>query len=147
MNSLPTFETTAATTAVPTAAVHPKITAATSTSSTATSTPSRTSTSTSRALSHGLHRPVGLRQVDLPALHQPDERHDPDLPGDGRHPIDDLDIYDRNLDVVQLRARVGMVFQKPNPFPKSIYENVAYGPRIHGLVRSKTDLDEVVRRH
>jgi phosphate transport system ATP-binding protein len=58
--------------------------------------------------------------------------------------IDDQDIYDRDLDVVQLRARVGMVFQKPNPFPKSIFENVAYGPRIHGLVKSKTDLDEVV---
>src|SRR6185295_4779061 len=47
-------------------------------------------------------------------------------------------------DVVQLRARVGMVFQKPNPFPKSVYENVAYGPRIHGLARSKTELDEIV---
>src|SRR5690606_3131080 len=48
------------------------------------------------------------------------------------------------LDVVQLRARVGMVFQKPNPFPKSIYENVAYGPRIHGIARSKSELDEIV---
>lgn len=58
--------------------------------------------------------------------------------------IDGHDIYDRSLDVVQLRARVGMVFQKPNPFPKSIYENVAYGPRIHGLARNKADLDEIV---
>jgi phosphate transport system ATP-binding protein len=58
--------------------------------------------------------------------------------------IDGQDIYDKSLDVVQLRARVGMVFQKPNPFPKSIYENVAYGPRIHGLAKSKTDLDEIV---
>jgi phosphate transport system ATP-binding protein len=58
--------------------------------------------------------------------------------------IDGQDIYDPSLDVVQLRARVGMVFQKPNPFPKSIYENVAYGPRIHGLATSKTDLDEIV---
>ncbi len=58
--------------------------------------------------------------------------------------IDSKDIYDKSLDVVQLRARVGMVFQKPNPFPKSIYENVAYGPRIHGLVSSKSDVDEVV---
>ena len=58
--------------------------------------------------------------------------------------IDNLDIYDRSLDVVQLRARVGMVFQKPNPFPKSIYENVAYGPRIHGMARSRADLDEIV---
>ncbi len=58
--------------------------------------------------------------------------------------IDGLDIYDPSLDVVQLRARVGMVFQKPNPFPKSIYENVAYGPRIHGIARSKAELDEIV---
>jgi phosphate transport system ATP-binding protein len=62
----------------------------------------------------------------------------------GRIEIDGQDIYDSALDVVQLRARVGMVFQKPNPFPKSIYENVAYGPRIHGLAKSKADLDEVV---
>ena len=62
----------------------------------------------------------------------------------GRIEIDGQDIYDPALDVVQLRARVGMVFQKPNPFPKSIYENVAYGPRIHGLAKSKTDLDEIV---
>gem|GEM_PF-4204396 len=53
----------------------------------------------------------------------------------GEITIDDQDIYDPSLDVVQLRARVGMVFQKPNPFPKSIYENVAYGPRIHGLAQ------------
>ncbi len=58
--------------------------------------------------------------------------------------MDGQDIYDPRLDVVQLRARVGMVFQKPNPFPKSIYENVAYGPRIHGLARSKADLDIIV---
>ena len=62
----------------------------------------------------------------------------------GKIVIDDQDIYDPSLDVVQLRARVGMVFQKPNPFPKSIYENVAYGPRIHGICRSKEDLDEIV---
>ncbi|MBI1181840.1 MAG: phosphate ABC transporter ATP-binding protein [Alphaproteobacteria bacterium] len=58
--------------------------------------------------------------------------------------LDGVDIYDRSVDVVQLRARVGMVFQKPNPFPKSIYENVAYGPRIHGLATKKSELDEVV---
>jgi len=63
----------------------------------------------------------------------------------GKITIDDQDIYDPKLDVVQLRARVGMVFQKPNPFPKSIYENVAYGPRIHGLSHSKADLDEIVQ--
>ena len=60
--------------------------------------------------------------------------------------IDDEDIYDRRVDPVQLRAKVGMVFQKPNPFPKSIYDNVAYGPRIHGLAQNKADLDEIVER-
>lgn len=58
--------------------------------------------------------------------------------------LDDVDIYGRDVDVVPLRARVGMVFQKPNPFPKSIYENIAYGPRIHGLAESKSRLDEMV---
>jgi phosphate transport system ATP-binding protein len=53
-------------------------------------------------------------------------------------------VYDPKIDVVELRARVGMVFQKPNPFPKSIYENVAYGPRIHGLSKGKADLDRIV---
>jgi phosphate transport system ATP-binding protein len=60
--------------------------------------------------------------------------------------LDGEDIYSSSMDVVQLRARVGMVFQKPNPFPKSIYENVAYGPRIHGLARSKADMDQIVER-
>ncbi len=63
---------------------------------------------------------------------------------EGSITLDGQDIYDRNIDVVELRARVGMVFQKPNPFPKSIYENVAYGPKIHGLARNKADLDEIV---
>jgi phosphate transport system ATP-binding protein len=58
--------------------------------------------------------------------------------------LDDQDIYHRDIDVVELRARVGMVFQKPNPFPKSIFENVSYGPKIHGLVRNKTELEEIV---
>ena len=58
--------------------------------------------------------------------------------------LDGKDVHDRQLDVVQLRARVGMVFQKPNPFPKSIYDNVAYGPRIHGLARDQAELDEIV---
>ena len=62
----------------------------------------------------------------------------------GNITLDGMDIYDPSIDVVELRARVGMVFQKPNPFPKSIYENIAYGPRIHGLARSKADLDQVV---
>ncbi len=60
--------------------------------------------------------------------------------------LDGDDIYDKTVDPVQLRAKVGIVFQKPNPFPKSIYDNVAYGPRIHGLVATKTDLDEVVEK-
>ena len=58
--------------------------------------------------------------------------------------MDSEDIYDTRVDPVQLRARVGMVFQKPNPFPKSIYDNVAYGPKIHGLTRNKAELDEIV---
>jgi phosphate transport system ATP-binding protein len=58
--------------------------------------------------------------------------------------LDDADIYATDMDVVQLRARVGMVFQKPNPFPKSIYDNVAYGPRIHGMATSKDELDGIV---
>lgn len=58
--------------------------------------------------------------------------------------LDEQDIYDKKLDVVPLRAQVGMVFQKPNPFPKSIYDNVAYGPRIHGLADGKSSLDEIV---
>ncbi|NUS71095.1 MAG: phosphate ABC transporter ATP-binding protein [Ensifer adhaerens] len=62
----------------------------------------------------------------------------------GKITLDEDDIYDPTIDVVELRARVGMVFQKPNPFPKSIYDNVAYGPRIHGLARTKADFDEVV---
>ena len=58
--------------------------------------------------------------------------------------LDGSDIYDRSVDVVQLRARIGMVFQKPNPFPKSIFENVAYGPRIHGMTKTKSDLRNLV---
>ncbi len=63
---------------------------------------------------------------------------------EGRIELDGQDIYASAMDVVQLRARVGMVFQKPNPFPKSIYDNVAYGPRIHGLAGAKADLDQIV---
>lgn len=65
---------------------------------------------------------------------------------EGTITIDDEDIYDPRVDPVQLRAKVGMVFQKPNPFPKSIYDNIAYGPRIHGLARSKSELDEIVEK-
>ncbi|MCP3666175.1 MAG: phosphate ABC transporter ATP-binding protein [Gammaproteobacteria bacterium] len=64
----------------------------------------------------------------------------------GNIQLDGHDIYDKKVDVVPLRARVGMVFQKPNPFPKSIYENVAYGPRIHGLATSKSEMDVIVER-
>lgn len=65
---------------------------------------------------------------------------------EGRIALDGQDVYDPSVDVVQLRARVGMVFQKPNPFPKSIYDNVAYGAKLHGLVRSRGDLDAIVER-
>ena len=58
--------------------------------------------------------------------------------------LDEVNIYDEKIDVVPLRAQVGMVFQKPNPFPKSIYDNIAYGPKIHGLAETKADLDEIV---
>jgi phosphate transport system ATP-binding protein len=60
--------------------------------------------------------------------------------------LDGADIHDPRLDVVELRARVGMVFQRPNPFPKSVFENVAYGPRIHGMARSKAALEEIVTK-
>jgi phosphate transport system ATP-binding protein len=63
----------------------------------------------------------------------------------GRITLDGQDVYDRKQDVVQLRARVGIVFQKPNPFPKTVYENVAYGPRIHGLAADRAELDEIVQ--
>lgn len=63
---------------------------------------------------------------------------------DGEIKIDGIDVYNKHLDVVPLRAQVGMVFQKPNPFPKSIYDNIAYGPKIHGLAASKAELDGIV---
>ena len=63
---------------------------------------------------------------------------------EGEMLLDGEDIYDRRVDPVQLRAKVGMVFQKPNPFPKSIYDNVSYGPRIHGLAKNRAQLDEIV---
>lgn len=64
----------------------------------------------------------------------------------GEITLDGGDIYSSSLDVVQLRARVGMVFQKPNPFPKSIYDNIAYGPRIHGVASTRAEFDEIVER-
>lgn len=63
----------------------------------------------------------------------------------GKILLDGEDIHARRMDVVMLRARIGMVFQKPNPFPKSVYDNVAYGPRIHGLARNRQELDKIVR--
>ena len=63
---------------------------------------------------------------------------------EGSIKFDNLEINSKELDVVRLRENVGMVFQKPNPFPKTIYENIAYGPTIHGLVQSKQELDEIV---
>jgi len=69
------------------------------------------------------------------------------IPGcriEGSITLDGNDVYDSSVDVVLLRALVGMVFQKPNPFPKSIYENVAYGPRLHGLAANREELDEIV---
>ncbi len=65
---------------------------------------------------------------------------------EGKITLEGEDIYDPRVDPVQLRAKIGMVFQKPNPFPKSIYDNVAYGPKIHGLTRNKAELDEIVER-
>lgn len=65
---------------------------------------------------------------------------------EGQVMVDGQDIYAPSIDVVPLRAKVGMVFQKPNPFPKTIYENVAYGPRIHGLAKNKSHLDEIVEK-
>ena len=65
---------------------------------------------------------------------------------EGEITLDGENIYDAKVDPVQLRAKVGMVFQKPNPFPKSIYDNIAYGPRIHGLARNKSELDDIVEK-
>lgn len=64
---------------------------------------------------------------------------------EGKVELDGVDIYGKEIDVVALRKRVGMVFQQPNPFPKSIYDNIAYGPRIHGI-KNKSQLDEIVER-
>ena len=63
---------------------------------------------------------------------------------EGNIVLDDQDIYHPSVDLVPLRAKIGMVFQKPNPFPKSIYDNVAYGPKIHGLASTKDELDSIV---
>ena len=91
-----------------------------------------------------LHRPLGLRQVDPDPLPQPDERPDP--LGERRRAASlyhGEDIYADQVDPVEVRKRIGMVFQKPNPFPKSIYDNIAFGPRILGM---EGDMDEIVER-
>ena len=64
----------------------------------------------------------------------------------GNIQLDDLEVYNKKIDIVRLRTRVGMVFQKPNPFPKSIYDNVAYGPKIHGMCRDVPELDAIVEK-
>ena len=85
-----------------------------------------------------LHRAVGLRQEHVPAHAEPDERHHPGHARRGHGAASTAqDIYAPRVDVVELRRRVGMVFQKSNPFPKSIFENVAYGLRINGLAASR----------
>ena len=67
----------------------------------------------------------------------------PDVKITGKMLVEGIDIYDKNVDVVNIRKKIGMVFQKSNPFPKSIYENIAYGPKINGI-KDKTQLDEIV---
>ena len=91
----------------------------------------------------GHHRPFRLWQEHSDPLLQPHERRHRRLPAGGPDPLPGRDIYARNIDAVDVRRRIGMVFQKPNPFPKSIYENVAFGARINGY---KGKLEEIVER-
>ena len=79
----------------------------------------------------GIHRAERLRQKHAAAVDQPHERHIDGAHARGTLQMHDVDVLDPRMDVVDLRRRVGMVFQKPNPFPKSIYDNVAFGPRLH----------------
>ena len=92
---------------------------------------------------HRVHRAVRLRQVDAASHAQPHERHDRGHAHRRQIAIAGTDIYSKEVDVETLRKKVGMVFQQPNPFPKSIYDNVAYGPRLHGIRRTQK-LDEIV---
>ena len=88
----------------------------------------------SRVRDHRLHRPIRVRQDDGAAVLQPDERPRPRGPGGGRDPLrGQSTVRARTSSPIAVRRRIGMVFQKPNPFPKSIYDNVAYGPRINGI--------------
>ena len=96
-----------------------------------------------RAQEHrdGVHRPVGVRQEHLHPLLQPHERPDPGRKVTGTVLYHGEDLYARDVDPVEIRRRIGMVFQKPNPFPKSIYDNIAFGPRVLGM---KGSMDERV---
>ena len=89
------------------------------------------------------HRPLGLRQIHLPQDPEPDERPCAERPHRGRRPAPGEDIFSKEMQLTDLRRRVGMVFQKANPFPMSIYDNITYGPKLHG-VRNKAELDELV---
>ena len=97
---------------------------------------------------HRDHRPLGLRQVDDGALHQPHARGDPGRPREGEVLLDGLDLYDADVDVVAVRRAVGMVFQKPNPFPTmSIFENVAAGPAADRRGARRADRTRRRARH
>ena len=102
-----------------------------------------------RARDHRVHRPVGLRQDHRAAVLQPDERPDRHRTRRGQVAYHGVDLYDPQVNAIEVRRRIGMVFQKPNPFPKSIYDNVAYGPRIAGVRktrRARRDRREVAAR-
>ena len=94
----------------------------------------------------GVHRSLRLRQEHIPAHAEPDERRDSRVRVEGTVSIGGRDIYGADVDVVELRRRVGMVFQKSNPFPKSIFDNVAYGLRINGMANSRAQLAEAVEK-
>lgn len=94
---------------------------------------------------HRVHRPSGLRKIHVFKESEPDERSGGGLQNHGDIRLMGEDIYDKRMDVSLLRRRVGMVFQKPNPFPMSVYDNIAYGPRTHGM-RKKAELDEIVEK-
>ena len=89
-------------------------------------------------------RAFGVRQIDFSALSQPDERHNRRHRVEGRVEFDGQDIYAPGTNVVELRRRIGMVFQRPNPFPQSIFDNIAFGPRVLGLHKGRGHLFEIV---
>ena len=118
-------------------------TSTTSRSATGPRSRSAASRSRSRERDHGSDRALGVREVDLPALHEPDERPRPEREVRGKLLYHGTDIYGPGVDPIEVRRRIGMVFQRPNPFPKSIYDNVAYGLRILGM---KDNLDDRVEQ-